>query len=183
VNATRRQLLLLAASAAPALLRTSTAVAKGTDQVAVLESAIRLEQESAFAYAAIAESERAGELAPIARVFAEQEQEHADALGRALRDRGTSPPPKPVDEAGVAGLARALAGDAREIAAFAVELENRALAAYYVAHARLEAPELLSTVASIMGNEAQHLVVLRQELGSTPVTDAFVTGRLRPGPA
>jgi rubrerythrin len=180
VNVTRRQ-LLLAAAAAPALIRTPAALAKGTDQAAVLESAVRLEQEATFAYAAIAESEGAGELAPIARLFAEQEQEHADALVRALRDRGTSAPPKPTDEADVPGLARALAGDMRELTAFAAGLETRALAAYYDAHARLEAPELLSTVASIMGNEAQHLVVLRQALGSTPVTEAFVTGRRRPG--
>lgn len=165
MRATRRQLLL----------------AQAGGDAALLGAAIAMEQEAAFAYAALADGGRLGPLGDVARQFAEQEQEHADALSRALRNRGGSPPSKPSAAGDVPGLARALRGARGQALEFAVELENRALAAYYRAHARLEAPELLSTVASIMGSEAQHLVVLRQALGTTPVTEAFVTGSLRPG--
>jgi hypothetical protein len=52
-----------------------------------------------------------------------------------------------------------------------------ALAAYYEAHAKLKDPGLLSAAASIMANEAQHLVVLRQALKKNPSPSALVTGR------
>ncbi len=60
---------------------------------------------------------------------------------------------------------------------FAVELETAAVGAYYDAHQRLEDAKLLQAGASIMANEGQHLVVLRQLLGRSPVPNAFETGK------
>ena len=124
---------------------------------AVLEELIRLEQRAVVAYTA-------AKSVTVARLFAEQSQQHADALTRALRARGGSPPAQPTGAADAPGLADAL------------ELESTAVAAYYNALGRVKAPELLPTLASIMANRAQHLVVLRQQLGRNPLPDAFVTG-------
>ena len=51
-----------------------------------------------------------------------------------------------------------------------------AVAAYYDAHRKLIAAGLLQTAASIMANEGQHLVVLRQAAGQAPVPNALETG-------
>ena len=166
----------VAASAIPFFLRVRKSFAQANDDSAVLEAAVGLEQQAVFAYTTAAESGRLGKSARVARLFAEQEREHAEGLTRALRDRGGSPPAKPDGVKDVPGLAEATAGDALDITNFAVELETMAVAAYYDAHGRLSAPELLSTAASIMANEAQHLVVLRQALGKDPSPNAFVTG-------
>jgi rubrerythrin len=63
-----------------------------------------------------------------------------------------------------------------DVANFAIELELAAVAAYYDAQRKLVEGKLLQTTASIMANEAQHLVVLRQAAKQDPVPDAFVTG-------
>ncbi len=71
-------------------------------------------------------------------------------------------------------------GDLRsqaDVARFAIELETAAVAAYYDAHATLIDAQLLQTAASIMANEAQHLVVLRQAIDEPPVPYAFETGK------
>jgi hypothetical protein len=52
----------------------------------------------------------------------------------------------------------------------ALGLEHEAIAAY---QAGAES-DYLTAAASIMGNEAQHLTVLRQALGENPVPVAFV---------
>jgi rubrerythrin len=167
---------VVAAGAIPFFLRVRNAFAQAGDDKAVLEAAVALEQQAVFAYTAAADSGKLGKSEPVARLFAAQEQEHADGLTRALRDLGGSPPPKPAAPDEVPGLKEAAAGNAVDITNFAVELETMAVAAYYDAHGKLKAPKLLATGASIMANEAQHLVVLRQALGKNPSPDAFVTG-------
>jgi rubrerythrin len=183
---TRRQVVrhgiaVVSVSAAPLPLRARSVLAQTRGDAEVLKAAIGMEQAAEFAYTAIADSGKLGRLDPVARLFAQQEQEHAGALTRALRDRGGSPPAKPMSAEDVPGLVEATAGSAREVMAFAGELETAAVAAYYNALAKLEAPELLSMAASIMANEAQHLAVLRESLGRVAVPEAFVTGGLRPG--
>ncbi len=179
-QAVRHGIAAVSVGAAPFLLRAPNALAQATDQAEILEAAIGMEQRAAFAYAAIADGGKLGGLEPVARLFAQQEEEHAGSLSRALRDRGGSPPPKPAAMDDVPGLREATTGGPTQITGFAVELETKSVAAYYDALARLEAPELLSMAASIMANQAQHLVVLREALGSAPVPGAFVTGGLRP---
>jgi rubrerythrin len=167
---------VVAAGAIPFLLGIRNAFAQARDDARVLEAAVGLEQQAAFAYTAAADGGELGRFEPVARLFAEQEQEHADALTRALRDRGGAPPPNPTAAGEVPGLAAVTRGSARDLTRFAVEFEAMAIAAYHDAQARLRAPELLAMAASIMANEAQHLVVLRQALGEDPSPRAFVTG-------
>jgi rubrerythrin len=173
----RRGVALVAAGATPFFLRTRDALAQADDDEGTLRAAIELEHSAAFAYTEAADSGKLGDSERVARLFATQEEEHARALARALEDLGGQAPTRPNAPADVPGLAEALAGGAAAITRFAIELETTAVAAYYAAHAKLRAPELLATVASIMANEAQHLVVLRQSVGENPSPDAFVTGR------
>ena len=170
---------VVAAGAVPLLLAVRGAFAQAESDRDVLEAAIALERRAVVAYTAAADSGKLGGTEPIARVFAGQEQEHADGLTKALTDLGGSvPSSKSTEPEQVSGLTRAVRGDARDILVFTVELEAMAVAAYYDAQGKLEAAELIATVGSIMGNQAQHLVVLRQALARDPSPHAFVTGSL-----
>jgi rubrerythrin len=186
-EATRRDLvrrgvlfggLTVAAASTSGFLKVGRAFGQANGDAAILESAIGLEQTAVFAYDAAA---RSGELQrPVARVanlLGDQEQEHADALITALGDLGGRPPAKPTHPDEVEGLSRAVAGGQRAILEFAVGLEESAVAAYYMAQQKLKDAKLLQTGASIMSNEGQHLVVLRQALERNAVPNAFETGQ------
>jgi rubrerythrin len=164
---------VVAAGAVPFLMRVRSAFAQADGDAAVLRAAVAFEQDAVLAYTTAADGGRLGRHAPLARLLAEQEQEHADGLIAALRGLGGTPPAPPSE---VPGLAEAVAGDTDAFVGFAIELETMAVAAYHDAQGKLSAPELLSTTASIMASEAQHLVVLRRAGGRDPAPEAFVTG-------
>lgn len=155
----------IAAGAFPALMKAQKALAQPEDDdAAVLEAAIGLEQTAAVAYdTAISRGLVAREIMRTAELFRDQVREHADELIAALEELGHTPrrPPARADVDGVGGL---------------IALETTAVAAYYDAQRTLLDVRLLQTAASIMGNHAQHLVVLRQAIGENPSPDAFVTG-------
>ena len=169
----------IAATSIPLLLKVRTAFAQADGDAGILESAVGLEQIAVFAYTAAIGS---GLLDPavedVARLFRDQEQEHADGLTTALRDLGGTAPPKPRSVEDVDAVLEGL-GDVKsqaDVANFAIELETAAVAAYYDAHQKLRSATLLQTGASIMANEGQHLVVLRQAVRKPPVPNAFETG-------
>jgi rubrerythrin len=169
---------IVAASSIPLLLSVRNAFAAAGGDAEILGGAIHLEQVAVLAYGAALDSKLLTTgFAKVAARFRDHEQEHADALTTALKDLGGTPPPqataKDID-AVVKGL-----GDVTsqaDVANFAIELEMAAVAAYYDAHRRLIDAKLLQTGASIMANEAQHLVVLRQAVKQDPVPNAFETG-------
>lgn len=167
---------VVAATSIPFLLNATNAMAQATGDAAIVEGAIGLEQSAVFAYTAAAASGKLGPASAVAKFFAKQEQEHADALIAAQKKLGGKIPAKPTKPTDVPGLAKAAGGNAADILRFAIELETMAVGAYYQAHGKLKSPELLSAGASIMANEGQHLVVLRQALKRNPVPDAFETG-------
>ena len=167
---------LLAATSIPLLLRVRNAFAQseGDGDAGILTAAIGLEQTAVVAYdTAAASGLLDAATTKVAEKFRDQEQEHADALKTALEELGgTAPsPPKPEDVEGLSGLE-----SQADVANFAIELETMAVAAYYDAHQKLEDVKLLQTGASIMANEGQHLVVLRQAVKKDPVPNAFETG-------
>jgi rubrerythrin len=183
-EATRRDLvrrglrlggLTVAASSVPTLLRVGRAFAQGGGDAKILAAAIRLEQTAVVVYD---DAFRSGKLQPavrdMARLFRDQEHEHASSLIAALQALGGKPPVEP----GRTHLRQPnRAGGQKEILEFAVALEEMAIAAYYEAQQRLRDAKLLSTGATIMSNEGQHLVVLRQTLKRNPVPGAFETGK------
>jgi hypothetical protein len=168
---------VVAAATIPTLLRVSGAFAQAEDDAAILEGAIGLEQTAVVAYDTAYRSGLLEKpLAAAARLFRDQEQEHADGLTQALEGLGgmAPAPPEPGD---VKGLSSLQSQDA--VLRFAVELENMAVIAYIDAQMKLQSPDLLKTGAQIMANEGQHLVVLRQALGASPaasVPSAFEAG-------
>jgi rubrerythrin len=169
---------LIAASSIPLLLSVRDTFAASSGDADILTGAIHLEQVAVLAYTSALDSKLLTPgFATIVRRFREHEQAHATVLTKALTDLGGTPPPqataKDVD-AVVKGL-----GDVRsqgDVARFAIELELAAITAYYDAHRKLLDGKLLQTGASIMANEAQHLVVLRQAVKQDPVPNAFETG-------
>ncbi len=169
----------VAASSIPLLLSVRNAFAAPSGDAEILTGAIHLEQVAVLAYGAVIDSKLlTSDFTKMATRFRDQEQQHADMLTTALTDLGGSPPPdateKDIDDV-VKGL-----GDARsqaDIASFAIELELAAIAAYYEAHRKLIDAKLLQAGASIMANEAQHLVVLRQAVKQDPVPHAFEIGK------
>jgi hypothetical protein len=159
-----------AVAALPGALAARDALAGPAGDASLLEHLVALEQRSVLAYTAAADDGRLGAFEPVARLLAEQEQEHAEGLGRALRRLGGAPPR--ADDSPPAAASSGL----RALAGLAVELETTLVAAYQDALARLDSPELISTAASVVASHAQHLVVLRQALGLDPSPHAFVTG-------
>jgi rubrerythrin len=168
---------IVAAATIPILMRVGGAFAQTEGDGAILEGAVGLEQTAVVAYERAHESRLLDKpVADVARLFRDQEQEHADWLTRALEDLGGSAP-KPPGPEDVAGLGAVSSQE--DLLRFAVELENMAVVAYVDAHRKLQSPGLLKAGAQIMANEGQHLVVLRQALGASPaesVPSAFEAG-------
>jgi rubrerythrin len=169
----------IAASSVPVLLAVRNAFAQAGEDGEILQSAINLERIAVIAYtAAIDSGLLSARVEKVARRFRGHEQEHADALTTALTDLGGTAPPEPSGVKDVDKVVKGL-GDVKsqaDVANFAIELEIAAVAAYYDAHRKLVEAKLLQTGASIMANEGQHLVVLRQAVKKDPVPNAFETG-------
>ena len=138
--------------------------------LAILEHARSLELTAIAAYRRVAGALR-GEALEIADAFLMQEQEHADALTKAIKQRGgtgSGPGPLPLDYPRFKGRRAALA--------FASDLENVLIAAYVAAIPLLSASNLRAIVGEIVVVEAEHLAVVSGELDRAQVPDAFVGG-------
>ena len=172
--------VVLAATSIPLLLGVRNAFAQAEGDAAILESAIGIEQIAVFAYERAAASDLLDrETKDVAQRFGAHEQEHADGLIAALKGLGGEAPAKPTSLADLDAVQSGF-GDARsqaDVANFAIELEMAGIAAYYDAQLKLKDAKLLQTGASIMANEGQHLVVLRQAVKKPPVPNAFETGK------
>jgi rubrerythrin len=145
--------------------------------LAILATALALEQAAAFAYQTAAGSAQLdARTRRFAERFAAHEQAHADALTAALQARGGNPPIAPESSSEISGLDEA-ALTRRGLLEFIMGMERTALAGYYDAQIKLTDPDLLRTLAQIMANEGQHLAMLRQSAHQDPVPTAFVTGQ------
>ncbi len=169
----------IAAASIPLLWSVRSAFAQDEADGSVLASAIDLERVTVIAYDSVIGG---GLLTPavrgVVRGFRAHEQEHADAWVTALTDLGGTPPAPPKGVADVEDVAKGL-GDVRsqaDVLSFLIELETAAVAAYFDAHRKLGEARLLQTGASIMGNEGQHLSVLRRTAGQNPIPNSFETG-------
>ncbi|HEX5711761.1 MAG TPA: ferritin-like domain-containing protein [Solirubrobacterales bacterium] len=114
-----------------------------------------------------------GEALAAAREFRAQEQEHADAVVKALRGLGEPAEPKEeeIESEGLRTQADALAF-LYDVESVSVAYDLRALS-----HLTASWPRVL--LASIAANQAQHLVVLRRLLGADPpesIPEAFEDG-------
>jgi hypothetical protein len=121
--------------------------------------------------------ELAPRLARMAAYFRAQEQEHVDAVLKALR--GLRSPaeasPEPIDTGG-------LESD-RDRLVFLYEVESATIDEELSAISGLEASWPRSLLASTVADQAQHLTLLRQELGAGPlasVPEPFENGTAEP---
>jgi hypothetical protein len=108
-----------------------------------------------------------------AREFRADEQEHTNAIVRALRRLGeeATPEEEEVESEGLETQADALE--------FLYEVENASIAYDLKAIAKLDSPTPRSLIGSIAANQAQHLVVLRGALGADAaesIPEAFEDG-------
>jgi rubrerythrin len=177
-EATRRQTLARAAAGALAagaagLAPAEPARAEGGDP-ALLERALRLELAAQVLYAELAEGDLLDEeLVAAAELFAEQQREHVAALTAALEDAGEKAPPPP-EASEIEGLDEA--GSQSEALELAVDVENALIRAYGEIAETSSDPAVLKTITEIAANAAQHLVVLRQQLGEPPLPEDVETG-------
>jgi hypothetical protein len=142
---------------------------------ALLKVALHVEEVAARAYAAAADGPLAGD--DWAARFAEHEREHAAAFETMLFAL-TVPVREHAGPDDVDALVPGLRGGSRRAALRALaELEGAAIAGHQLIGRRLAELDALRTVAVVMAGGAQHLVVLRHELGNTALTRAFETGR------
>ena len=115
-----------------------------------------------------------------ARRFRAQEQEHVDAIVKALRGLGGKAEPEE-EEIESAGLE-----DRGDVLDFLYEVESASIADELRAISNLTAPWPRSLLGSIAANQAQHLVLLRQALGADAeesIPGAFEDGTGHPAPA
>jgi rubrerythrin len=137
--------------------------------VAVLNRVLVLELTAVEAYSRGSKLLE-GEALAAGRAFLTQEQEHADALTKAIKLLGGAASGDPMR------LDYSELKSQRDVLAFATDLENVAIAAYVDAIPRLSTGALRASAAEIAADEAEHVAVLAGLLGRPQVPDAFVTG-------
>jgi hypothetical protein len=125
-------------------------------------------QEAAVEAFAVVGRELPPRLARMAAYFRAQEQEHVDAVLKALRGLGSpaEPTAEPLDTSG-------LESD-RERLVFLYEVESATIDEELSAISKLEASWPRSLLASTVANQAQHLTLLRQALGDGPLASVPV---------
>jgi rubrerythrin len=158
--------------------RTTTEVPDKAGDAEILNVVLAREIAAIAAYARVLPLLH-GQVLAGAREFRAQEQEHVDAIVKALRGLGeeAAPEEEEIESEGLKTQADALG--------FLYEVESVSVANDLRAISNLTAPWPRSLLGSIAANQAQHLVVLRQALGADAaesIPDAFEDGT-EPAPA
>jgi len=140
----------------------------------ILDTVLARQEAAVEAFAAVG-PELPPRLARMAAYFRAQEQEHVDAVLKALRGLKSpaEPSPEPVDTSG-------LKSD-RERLVFLYEMESATVDEELSAISKLEAAWPRSLLASTVANQGQHLTLLRQALGEGPL--ASIPGPFENGTA
>jgi hypothetical protein len=179
---TRRALLgraTVLAAAGSLIAPAARAAAQASFDISSMEAAVRLEQALAVAYGSLAT--RTGidrELRALFGVFAEHEHQHAAALLSLVEYLGGAPPAVPTlaaTEQALPGLSGA--NDRRSALVFAERLENAEVFGFYQSEQNLDDVKLMEICAAVMCSDAQHLALVRQAAGESPIPAAFETGK------
>jgi rubrerythrin len=155
---------------------TTTAVPDKAADAETLNNVLSREQAAIRAYERTLPLLRGGALAT-AHEFRAQEQEHVDAVVKALRGLGerTEPEREEIEAEGLKTQA--------DVLGFLYEVESVSVANDLRAISHLTAPWPRSLLGSIAANQAQHLVVLRRLLGAgaaESIPGAFEDGTAPP---
>ncbi len=161
---------LLAGRDIAAAQRKSSAEAMASD-THILNAALAAEHEGVAAYQVGAQSGLLQKpVLDLAVQFQGHHKAHAELLAATVKKLGGVPVgPRQAYDFPVAQL-RTQA----DVLRFAASLEQGAVTAYLAAVPMLDDRELARAAASILGDEAMHLAVLRYALGDNPVPAAFV---------
>jgi rubrerythrin len=151
----------------------TTSAAQMVDDAAVVAFLLDMEESAVVAYDYLA-PRLTGPALALARRFRDQEREHAFALRKAMSNLGK--PPGPAKPAAEYRKQFPALSSARDALAFALDLEQTAIAAYGDAFGKLFTDTLRATLATIMATEAEQAAVWLGRLGRPQVPDAFVTG-------
>jgi hypothetical protein len=104
---------------------------------------------------------------PLGELLRDHEREHTRALLETLPDGGRRSPEASVPDAELTAALR----DAEAFAAYAVDLEERTVAAYADTIPAIGDPELRRGLGSILACGAAHVVALRNSLGERSLVD------------
>ncbi len=138
--------------------------------VGLLNALLDLEHLAIWAYAAgiplLSKNQ-----APAAKVFLAQELSHANELAGLVREAHAKPsePPPSYD------LGHPRTGD--DVLRLLHRIESEQLAAYLSAIPQLQRGPVRAAALALFANDAQHVAILRLQLGLQPVPAALVTGR------
>jgi hypothetical protein len=141
-----------------------------TGDVELLNQGLALERRAIAAYTAGIPLLRPRQ-AKIATAFLQHELEHAGELIRLLDELDTKPPLRP------ASYQLGHPRNARDVLQLLHQLESLQLGLYLDLIPRLTPGRVRSGVASILGSDAQHVSLLRIELGAPPAPSPLVSGR------
>ncbi len=162
-------LLAACSGSKPLRLKVRSGVTVERGDVSILNGLLDLEQQTIAAYTAGIPLLRRPAI-KAAQQFLGQELAHAQALSDLVKKAGGKPDkPRPSYDLGNPSTEP-------QVLALLRGLEAKQLAAYVQMTPLLTPGRLRSAVAAIFANDAQHLAVLREQLGEAPVPAAFVTG-------
>lgn len=151
---------------------TKTSAADIESDVRILNTALGAEYEAIAAYQVGAESGLLGkDVLVVAVAFQGHHKQHADALASAVSKLGGK---AVVTKTRYVFPVEKLKSQA-DVLRFAAGLEQGAVSAYLGAVPVFNDKTLAQVAASILGDEAMHLAVLRQVLGENPVPSAFMS--------
>jgi rubrerythrin len=163
-------LALLAGRDTAAAQKRSAAEGIAAD-VQILNAALAAEHEGVAAYQVGAQSGLLQKpVLDLAVQFQGHHKAHADLLAATVKKLGGTP----VDAKRAYDFPVAQLRTQADVLRFAAGLEQGAVTAYLGAVPKLDDRELARAAASILGDEAMHLAVLRYALGENPVPAAFV---------
>jgi hypothetical protein len=151
---------------------TATAATEKAADAAVMNEVLARQSAAVQAFEKVIPGLRGRDRA-LAAKFRAQEQEHVDAVVKALRGLGAAaePPPETIDASAPRSRAERLE--------FLYTMESATIDFELGAISKLSAPWPPALLGSIVADQAQHLTLLRRSLGAKPletVPSAFENG-------
>ena len=178
MNQPERRRLLAGAGAGAALLlagcgrvaiHVKTTVPVSSSDLEHLSALLDVEQKTVAAYQAGIPLLDQTLVKPAVQLL-KQELSHVGELSGLIKKAGGKPAHPPLYD-----LGHPRTSD--DVLSLLHELESAQLSAYLTAIPQLSDGKTRSTLAAVFANDAQHVTVLRQQLGRSPVAQAFVNGR------
>ncbi len=137
----------------------------GGGDVDIVNFALTLEYLETRFYKEAADLNLSKDVKALAAQFADEEQEHVNALKGAVKQLGGTPAKKPTFAFGVT--------DEKSFLKLAQTLEDTGVYAYNGAGPAIKNKDILAAAGSIVQIEARHAAAIRLQNGENPAPDAF----------